>query len=187
MAEVPFRRRPHRHGVLAGTSRSPKPMRMLVKPAPQLCKLRRAAILDSDPTDFMIDPPLRVRARPDLVIDSLDKARRSFARTTPNGDPGHAGGALPVGKSLKSGRSQERRRWVPMVARGEPSNGDTRTLRLIGNSPAKRDIADRVDFRVCPGPSPLPQGAQSQVRPSGLVELRSQPGAQPVAKREENS
>jgi hypothetical protein len=24
----------------------------------------------------------------------------------------------------------------------------------IGNSPAKRDIADRVDFRVCPSPSP---------------------------------
>jgi len=58
-----------------------------------------------------------------------------------------------------------------MVARGEPSNGDTRALRLIGNSPAKLDIADRVDFRVCPRSS---QGAQSQVRPSRLVELRSQ-------------
>jgi hypothetical protein len=32
----------------------------------------------------------------------------------------------------------------------------------------------------------LPQGARSQSRPSRLVEPRSQPGAQPVAKREEN-
>ena len=33
----------------------------------------------------------------------------------------------------------------------------------------------------------LPQGAQSQVRPSRLVGVWSQPGAQLVAKREENS
>jgi hypothetical protein len=35
-----------------------------------------------------------------------------------------------------------------MVARAEPSNGDTRARRLIGDSPAKRDIADRVDVRA---------------------------------------
>jgi hypothetical protein len=34
-----------------------------------------------------------------------------------------------------------------MVARAEPSNGDTRARRLIGNS-LKRDIADRVDVRA---------------------------------------
>jgi hypothetical protein len=28
----------------------------------------------TDPSDFMIDPPLRIRGRPDLVIDSLDQA-----------------------------------------------------------------------------------------------------------------
>jgi hypothetical protein len=28
----------------------------------------------SDPSDFMIDPPLRIRGRPDLVIGSLDEA-----------------------------------------------------------------------------------------------------------------
>src|SRR5262249_36024289 len=85
---------------------------------------------------------------------------------------------------FKSKRSQERRRCVPMVARGEPSNGDTRALRLIGNSLAKCDIAHRV---TSVSARTLPQGAQSQIRPSRLVELKSQPGAQPVAKREENS
>jgi hypothetical protein len=54
----------------------------------------------------------------------------------------HAGFALPVGKSLKSKRSQERRRCVPMVAREEPSNGDTRALRLIGNSPCGAQKCD---------------------------------------------
>jgi hypothetical protein len=81
-------------------------------------------------------------------------------------------------------RRSERPRCVTMVARGEPSNGDSRALRLIGDSPAQRDIADRVDFRVCPSPSP--RRAESSLA-EGVVELRCQPGAQPVAKREENS
>jgi hypothetical protein len=42
----------------------------------------------SDPSDFMIDPPLRVRGRPDLVIDSLDQAT-AFIRPydAKTGDP----------------------------------------------------------------------------------------------------
>jgi hypothetical protein len=56
---------------------------------PHLCSLRRAARLDmSNPSDLTIDPPLRVRGRPDLVIDSLDQAT-AFIRPydAKTGDP----------------------------------------------------------------------------------------------------
>ena len=55
----------------------------------RLCRLRCAARLGMlDPSDFTIDPPLRVRGRPDLVIDSLDQAT-AFIRPydAKTGDP----------------------------------------------------------------------------------------------------
>jgi hypothetical protein len=41
-----------------------------------------------------------------------------------------------------------------MMARGESSNGETRALRLIGNSPAKRDVATSGRLPCLPEPFP---------------------------------
>jgi calcineurin-like phosphoesterase family protein len=108
---------------------------------------------------------------------------------------------LILGNHGHSDRVKKATRWEGIRELKEIKVGETKIVlchyamaarrhMLLPGAPESLDGHHSRHSHDHTGPSPssaLPQGAQSQVRPSRLVELRSQAGAQPVAKREENS